>query len=304
MRKAFADTMLEVGKEDKRLVVVVGDISHGLFKEYNQICEGRYFNIGILEPTIISMTAGMNQTGLIPVAHTIAPFLIERSFEQIKLDYCYQERSGNLVSVGSAFDYAGLGCSHHCYNDLAMIKSLPRTQVFYPASFNEFRFLFKKVYDAEKLNYFRLPGQMHESVFSESEIKPGKAINARIGSDATIVATGPHLKTALLASKNLQFQHKIECDVLYFHTLKPFDSETLLKSLDKTKRVIVIEEHSQFGGFGDEVLRFGSHLNNIKYNFINIQDSFIRGYGSYEDHCRKLGFTESHLQNQILKMVQ
>ena len=91
MRSTFADTVLEVGRIDPKLVVLVGDISHFALQPFAEICPDRFYNVGICEPTIVSMAAGLSHTGYHPVVHTIAPFMIERSFEQIKLDFCYQK---------------------------------------------------------------------------------------------------------------------------------------------------------------------------------------------------------------------
>ena len=144
LRQQFADTLISLGKEDSGLVVMVGDISHGILKPLAEACPGRYYNIGILEPTMVSMGAGLAAAGLCPVIHTIAPFLIERSFEQIKLDFCYHKLPGNIVTVGSAFDYSNLGCTHHCYGDFALLKTLQRIQICFPASAVEFDQLFRQ----------------------------------------------------------------------------------------------------------------------------------------------------------------
>ena len=103
IRQEFASTMLEVGKKDKNLVVMVGDISHGILKPFAKVCKNRYYNIGICEPATVNMAAGLSKVGLNPVVHTIAPFLIERCYEQIKLDFAYQKLSVNLVSVGQNY---------------------------------------------------------------------------------------------------------------------------------------------------------------------------------------------------------
>ena len=137
LRKAFAETMVEVASIDKKIVVIVGDISHGLFEEFRNKFPSRYFNIGILESGMVSVASGINKTGLIPIVHTIAPFLIERSFEQIKLGFGYQELSGNFVSVGSSFDYSKLGCSHHSYYDVSLMAHIPNSQVFLPSSYQQ-----------------------------------------------------------------------------------------------------------------------------------------------------------------------
>lgn len=298
IRQQFADTLLEVGQRDDSLVVLIGDISHFILQPFAKACPGRFYNIGICEPTIVSMAAGLAKVGFHPVVHTIAPFIVERSFEQIKLDFCYQNLSGNLTTVGSAFDYSNLGCTHHCYDDFALIKSLPNTQIVYPGSCLEFDILFKETYNNSSLTLFRLPEQQHEQSIKASVITFGKAITVREGDDCTIVVTGPQLKTALSAAEQLK-KGGYDTEVIYAHTIKPFDHKPVIESVKKTKRVIVIEEHSMYGGIGDEVLRVTRGIDGIKYSFIAIPDIFVRNYGSYADICNSLGFTSDNIIRKV-----
>lgn len=302
MRKTFADTMLEVGREDPGLVVLVGDISHFALQPFAHACPGRFYNVGILEPTIVNMAAGLAIAGFYPVVHTIAPFLVERSFEQIKLDFCYQGLGGTLISVGAAFDYSGLGCSHHCYDDLALIKTLPNTEVVYPAGPNEFRRLFGETYRNGKLTYFRLPGTMHGVDIPDAQIVLGKGIRVRRGRDITILAAGPQLKTVLAAVPALT-QLGIEPDILYYPTVKPFDEDLVRESIADTRRLLVIEEHSGYGGLGDEALRATCNQG-ARYAFINIPNHFQRGYGDYAEHCKALGFTPENVVAQSVALVR
>ena len=119
MRNTFADTMLEVGRFDPKLVVLVGDISHFALQPFAESCPGRFYNVGICEPTIVSMAAGLSHTGYHPVVHTIAPFLIERSFEQIKLDV--DQQKANVKLVGFA-DYPTLGPTHSELNGKRLMQ--------------------------------------------------------------------------------------------------------------------------------------------------------------------------------------
>lgn len=302
MRKAFTDTVLEVGQIDPKLVVLVGDISHFSLQPFAQACPGRYYNIGIMEPTIVSMSAGLSHSGLHPVAHTIAPFLIERSFEQIKMGFAYQNLGGNLISVGSAFDYSGLGCSHHSYGDLGMIKSLPNTQVIYPASPQEFNLLFKETYNNTHLTYFRLPGEKHGIDIPKNQIRLGKGIVIKPGKNLSLIAVGPHLKTAM-NSIPIFSKHHIDVEVLYFPTLKPFDEETVRESVKKTGHVIVIEEHVRVGSTCEDVLFAIHNLGPTKCSFLHIPDSFQRGYGSYQDHLNAIGLTAENLYIQGTKLL-
>ncbi len=297
LRQEFADTMLEVGIKDDKLIVMVGDISHSILQDFARACPGRYYNIGICEPSIVNIAAGIAKSGLIPVVHTIAPFIIERAYEQIKLDFGYQELGLNLISVGSAFDYAQLGCSHHCYTDLSLMSHFKSAEVFFPASPVEFNTLFKKEYNNGRINYFRLPEQPHEVVFDKGDIEVGKGICVKKGKDVTIVVIGPPLKTVLQAADRLQEQG-YEAEVLYFPTIKPFDFDLTYQSVLKTGRVLVVEEASAHDGVFNQVLRATYMIGNVKYSRIAIDD-FVHGYGTYEDLCNRLGFSVSGILAKI-----
>lgn len=293
LRLEFADTMLEVGPKDPRLVVMVGDISHGILQPYAKACPGRYFNIGICEPTIVNMAAGLNKTGLIPVLHTIAPFLIERSYEQIKLDFGYQHLNVNLISVGGSFDYAQLGCSHHCYTDVSLLCHLRRSVVVMPSSPVEFNRLFKDIYAQPTINYFRLPEIPHGVEFAPADIQLGRAIRLREGRDVTIAAVGTQLRNALLAADRLAAAG-VSADVLYFHTIKPFDAEQLHASVEKTRRLVTVEELSAQDGLFNLALRACLGLDGLRVAQLAVED-FIHGYGSYEELCARAGLTADHI---------
>lgn len=289
LRQEFADTMLEVGIEDERLVVMVGDISHGILQPFAKACPTRYFNVGICEPTIVNMAAGIAKSGLIPVVHTIAPFIIERAYEQIKLDFGYQKLGVNLISVGSAFDYSQLGCSHHCYADISLMGHFKESQIFFPGSPLEFNILFKQAYRSGKINYFRLPDNPHGVVFDPDSIQVGKAIKVTQGTDLTIVVIGTQLKTVLDAVKELN-TIGISVDTLYYPTIKPFDAKTLSTSVSKTRRVLVVEEASSHDGVFNYVLKNSCSIYPVQYAQIAVDD-FVHQYGSYEELCESLNFS-------------
>ncbi len=296
MRQEFADTMLEVGRQDPNLVVLIGDISHFILQPFAKACPDRFYNVGICEPAMMSMTAGLSKTGFFPVIHTIAPFMVERSFEQIKLDFGYQKLSANIISVGSAFDYSALGCTHHCYDDFALLKNVEGMQLTYPASCKEFNSLFKQTYNNEFPTYFRVPESQHGVEFENIEF--GKGIRVKEGKDLTIVATGPHLKTALKSLDDLE-KLNVSPEILYLHTLKPLDEKLINQSLSKTKRCLVIEEHSMYGGVSDDVLRASKNIYGVKHASINTGNKFIHAYGTYIQLCEKLGFSVDGIVRKV-----
>lgn len=300
LREQFADTMLNLGQQDKRLVVMVGDISHGILQPFANACEGRYLNIGICEPAMVSMSAGLSKQGFVPVVHTIAPFLIERSFEQIKLDYGYQGLSGNFISVGGAFDYAQLGCSHHCYTDVSLLCHIENSQVFCPSSAEEFDVLFSATYDSGHINYFRLTENPH-GVILDQKIEIGKIMTVREGKDISLIAVGPQLKTVFNAAETLANIHGIDAEILYVHTIKPFDNQSVIQSLQKTTKAIVIEELSAHDGVFNLVHRAWDSRSQARIRQLAI-DHFVHKYGNYESLCQSCGLDENTVVSLALEL--
>ena len=247
------------------------------------------------------MAAGLSKVGLNPVVHTIAPFLIERCYEQIKLDFAYQKLSVNLVSVGGSYDYSKLGCSHHCYTDVSLLSHFKDSLIVIPASNLEFNVLFKKVYKKKGIKYFRIPEKSHNHEFKKKEIIFGKSILVEKGKNITICVTGYHLDTVIKANKILK-KKKINCEIIYFHTLKPFDSTIVLKSLKKTKKLITVEELSAHDGLYNLCIKSALGINNLKTQQIAVND-FIRGYGSMDELNKKTGLNTKNIVNQVLKLI-
>jgi len=302
MRVQLTKTMMDIGKNDK-VVLLVGDIGVFGLRHFKEAYPNRFYNIGICEQSMMSLSAGLALAGLIPIVHSITPFVTERCFEQIKDDFCYQKLGGNIVSVGSCFDYAGLGCTHHCYSDIAIIRSLPRTQIIYPASEIEFDLLMKQTYNNQYLTYFRLPQKKHSYKFSENQINVGKGIKVKDGKDITIIATGPQLDNVLKAKEEFEKQNT-SIEIIYIHTIKPLDRDLIRESAKKTKKVLTIEEHNILGGLADEVARNLEDLEGVKLSRMGVKDEFITDYGNYDEICKSLGLTAEGVIKNVKEMLK
>lgn len=300
MRGQFAKTVLRLGQLDPRLFVLVGDIGAFSMREFVQECPGRFINIGIREQAMMSAAAGIALGGMIPVVHSITPFVIERCFEQIKDDFGYQNLGGNVVSVGAGFDYSALGCTHHSYGDVAMIKTIPGSQVFYPGSPNELDALFSAAYASGKLNYFRLGGRNHSVPLRIEDIHVGKGVRVREGSDATIVTSGPLLEYAIAASDALFANSGRRCEVVYLPTIKPIDAALVTESAQKTRLVLTVEDHSVYGGLGDDVRRvLGSHAAPVPVMSIGVGERFLSDYGNFEQLAGSAGIDAGSVVSKI-----
>ena len=297
LRPVFASTLKKIGTLDEDLVVVVGDISHGILADFRNAHPNRYFNIGICEPATVGVAAGLSHTGLTPVVHTITPFLIERAYEQIKLDFGYQNLPGNFVSVGSSFDYSKLGCSHHSYADVSLISHIPKGRVFLPGSPIEFEILFEKAYKQDFINYFRLTENSHDIDFKREQIKIGEAIRVIEGTDISLITVGSQLRNCVEAVKKMRVRG-VSVELIYLPTFKPFDSKAVRYSVEKTGRFISVEELSSQDGLYNRVLNSVLGLGKLKGIQMAISD-FIRVYGSYSELQNKAELSEQHIISNL-----
>lgn len=299
LRPQFAETLTKLGHKDPTIFVVVGDISHGLLSDFRSKFPDRYRNIGICEQAMLGVAAGLNVTGFNPVVHTITPFLIERAFEQIKLDFGYQELNCNLVSVGSSFDYSKLGCSHHSYIDSALIASIEGSKVFLPGSKEELDVLFKENYNLPGIKYFRLTENSHSAPGLTLGMGTGQNAVLRRGSSLTIVALGPSLTTALDVSDRL-LELGVSAEVLYVNTFKPFDFSSVRDSVAETRRLVTLSEISPIGGLRD--LCFQAISGEFQFEAIDFSvGNFVRGYGDYNDLLTVANIAPAQVYEKILR---
>ena len=172
MRKQFAKTVSEIFKKDKKVVALLGDIGVFSFRDLFKFYPKRIYNIGILEQSMISMAAGLSNEGFKPIVHTIAPFMVSRALEQLKIDFGYNKLGGNFVSIGASYDYAALGCTHHCPEDINLMHNIPNMEIVVPGNSKEFNQLFNQSYKNNKPTYFRLSDYENEHGF---DVKFGKS---------------------------------------------------------------------------------------------------------------------------------
>src|SRR5262249_32554734 len=159
MRQQMAATVTKLMDHDERLAVVLADISTELFADAAARHRQRVVNVGIMEQTMIGVAAGLALEGFIPIAHSIAPFVVERPFEQLKDDFCYQGLGGNFVSIGASYDYATSGATHHAPGDVQVLRSLPGMQIVVPGTAVELDTLLRAAYANGAPTYYRLGTQ-------------------------------------------------------------------------------------------------------------------------------------------------
>ena len=290
MRAQFVKTVSKLIQNDKRVVLLLGDIGVYGFRDMLTNYPQRAYNIGILEQSTISLSAGLSLSNLIPIVHTIAPFIVERALEQIKVDLCYQGLGANLVSVGASYDYAALGCTHHCPADIPTLNEIPDIELIVPGHPDEFNKLFNQNYDNDKTTYFRLS----ESKNSQSyDVDFGKNIILQEKGEVVIIAVGTVLEAVLEASFNL------DVTILYCTTIKPFDFSSIERFLNK--KILIIEPYYS----GPILTNIHREADNITGNFsmIGVPNNFINKYGSKDDIDKMIGLDSKTIRRKILEKV-
>lgn len=285
MRKQFVKTLQEILYSDTTTTLLLGDISVFGFKNELQNIPKRVYNIGILEQSTISMAAGMSKSGLIPFVHTIAPFMVERALEQLKIDFGYHELNGNFISIGASYDYSGLGCTHHCPGDILALTSIPNMQIVLPGNSNELEFLLKNCYNNNSPTYYRLS----EYENSDTYLTFNKAQVIKSGKMATVIAIGNMLEAVKKATANL------DVTLLYYNTIVPFDEETLMQNYNKN---IIVCEPFYEGSINYFITK---SFNNIPISITNIgvPRRFLKNFGTKLEHDVALGLTSDAIHERI-----
>lgn len=290
MRNAFADEITLLAQQDERIVLLSGDIGNRLFDKYKATCPDRFFNCGVAEANMISMGSGMALSGMIPIAYTIASFLIYRAYEQIRVDVAYHNNPMILVGVGGGLSYASNGSTHHTLEDIAIMRSLPNMQVICTADAYEVRGALRRAIASGKPTYIRIGKKGEPSIHDNVPVnfKIGKALKIQDGKNVALIGTGNILPNICEASKRLQ-QDGINPSIYDFHTIKPIDKKTLKSIYTNYKYVFTIEEHSKIGGLGSAVLEWSitQREHCPKITCIGTPDKFL-SYTGEQKHAREM----------------
>ncbi|MGN6791695.1 MAG: transketolase family protein [Streptosporangiaceae bacterium] len=289
MRERFARVATGLLDSDPRLAVVLADISEDLFDTAAARHPDRVINLGIREQLLISVAGGMSLAGIRPIAHTFASFLVERPFEQIKLDLNHQAASAGaiLVSAGASFDYSAAGRTHQSPGDVALLSTLPGWTVHVPGHPDEAESQLRAAAAADGLVYLRLSALANTAPLSHGG--NGFAVLRR-GCQATVVAVGPLADAVIAATAGM------DITVLYAPTIRPFDRQTLRATLSAP--VVVVAEPYLAGTSVPEVTVALADLPHRVLGLGVARDE-LRHYGTPAQHQAAHGLDAASLRERI-----
>lgn len=278
MRDAFARAVLRAAREDSRVVLLTGDHGYALFDEFRQVCPGQFVNAGVAEQNMVGVAAGLAKGGLRPIVYGLSAFVPIRVLEQIKLDICYEELPVVLVGDGAGFVYSTLGASHQCTEDIAALRALPNLAILSPADAHEMTACMRLALEREKPVYLRVGkadrGTVHAGPLA---LTWGRLYEVKAGDGPLAwVATGSLLRTALEVAAEWP-----DSAVWSAPSVKPMLTAQVVALCRRHQALIVLEEHSVYGGLGSVIAEIASAHAPTWVCRVGVRDRFSRHSGSY-----------------------
>ena len=294
MRTAFAASAGELLEEDPLTAVVLAEISADMFAKAAARHPDRVLNVGIREQLMVSVAGGLALAGMRPIVHTYAPFLVERAFEQVKLDLAHQGGHAVLVSIGASYDAARAGRTHQAPEDVALIDSVPGFSVLVPGHPAEVRGLLRGAVDGlgSGSAYLRLSS---ESNRQGRPLSRGLEV-VRTGRRAVVIAVGPMLDPVLDAVG------EEDVTVAYATTVRPFDADGLsLLAAASSGSVVVVEPYLA----GTSAFAVSSALASRPHRLLSlgVQDAELRRYGTPGDHAAWQGLDAAGIRRSVRRFL-
>lgn len=303
-REAYGKALAQLAKTNENIVVLDADLSKSTkTADFKEVCPERFFNMGIAEANMMGVAAGLSTCGKIPFVSTFAMFAAGRAFEQIRNSICYPKLNVKVCATHAGLTVGEDGASHQAIEDLALMRSIPNMTVICPSDDVETDAAIRAIAEFEGPCYVRL-GRLPVNTINDSktyEFKIGKGVTLREGNDVTIVATGIMVDTALEAYEILA-KEGINARVINIHTLKPLDTELLVKAAQETKAIVTVEEHSIIGGLGSAVSEALSEECPVPVLKVGVNDVFGES-GKPDELLKKYGLTAEAVVEKVKKSI-
>lgn len=304
-RVAYGQTLVELGKENKNIVVLDADLSGSTqTKFFAKEFPDRFFNMGISEQNMIGVAAGLAAAGKIPFASSFAMFATGRAWEFVRNSVCHNHFNVKICATHAGITVGEDGGSHQIIEDIAIMRAIPQMTVIVPADATEAKFATRAIAEFNGPVYMRLGRSNVPVIFDENnfEFKIGKAVVVKGGIDVSIFACGIMVSRALWAQELLQ-KEGISAEIINVSTIKPLDIETIITSIQKTGCAVTCEEHNIHGGLGDAVASAITEHYPVPLKKIGIMDQFGQS-GKVDELLIHYGLTKENIVKVVNEVIQ
>ncbi len=304
LRSIYSGSLIEYGKKDDSICVLEADLmASASTNKFRDLFPDRTINVGVAEANMIGVAAGLSAMGLIPFAHTFAPFATRRCCDQITLSVAYAGLNVKIVGSDPGVGAELNGGTHMSFEDIAIMRNIPGMTIFEPVDSVQFKKLFPQILSSYGPAYIRLFRKNAWSIYQEEdEFTLGKGVLLKEGTDVSIFASGIMVKEALEAAEQLA-EEGIRAEVVNFHTIKPLDKELAITSAVKTGCVVTAENAFVINGLGSAVDECLNEVHPVPVFKVGVRDRF--GEVGKLDYLQKvLGLTAGHIAKEAHKAIR
>jgi transketolase len=303
-RNAFGESLLELGRENRNLVVVDGDVGNSTRTEsFGAEFPDRFFNVGIAESNLVGVASGLAMAGKDVLAASFACFLLCNAYDQIRMSVAFPNVNVKLMGSHSGISIGEDGPSQMAIEDIALASSFPNFTVLVPADALSTKAATRAMFAHKGPVYLRTGRSKVPMVYNGGfAFEIGKANRLREGNDLTIIACGLMVAAALEAAAALE-KDGVSARVLDMHTVKPLDLDAIERAARETGAIVTAEEHLLQGGLGAGVARAVAEIYPVPMGFVGVQDTYAQS-GDPQKLLEKYGLTARHIQEAAQKVMQ
>jgi len=297
MRKELSASLLKLSKLNKSFVFLTGDLGFMAFEELESSLGERFVNMGVSEQNMISVAASLAYDGFLPFVYSIAPFIINRPFEQIRNELGLHNMPVKIIGNGGGYGYGIMGSTHHCLEDIALMRSVQNMKIFVPTYTDDVEEVLQLMITDKHPNYLRLNNSIARP---ESIEKFSSFRHLRKGSSGLVIGTGP----VILNAVDLNDTHDLDLDIWVIGMIPcgEFPQE-LINNIDQIKKVLTIEEHYAAGGLGElissRILGSSAIKNKIKFESLSAKGYPSGNYGDQKWHQEENNLSGKTLKNSL-----
>jgi transketolase len=302
-RSGFGDGIYEVAQENPNVVALTADLAGSLkLNAFIKAFPERFIQVGIAEANMMSIAAGLTVGGKIPFTTTFANFSTGRVYDQIRQSIAYSGKNVKICASHAGLTLGEDGATHQILEDIGMMKMLPGMTVIVPCDYNQTKAATKAIAEYQGPVYLRF-GRPSWPIFTAADEKfiIGKAQQLAEGSDVSIFACGHMVWKAIEAGKILE-EKGLSVDLINIHTIKPLDTEAIVRSISKTGCAVTVEEHNVIGGLGDSIAHTASKFKPVPIEMIGTNDTFGES-GTPTQLLQKYGLDVPNIVTAVEKVL-
>ncbi len=299
-RQSYGEELVELGRKNEKIVVLDADLSSatktGMFaKEFPD----RFINVGIAEQNMMGIAAGLSTFGKIPYASTFAMFATGRGYDQIRNSITYPNLNVKICATHAGITVGEDGATHQMIEDISLMRTLPNMKVMCTSDDIQTKWAVEEISKIEGPVYLRLCRLSTPVIYTEKQkFEFGKGIQIGDGTDASIIATGVTVSEAIKAQEELA-KRGVNVRVIDIHTIKPIDTDLIIKCAEETKKIITVEDHNIIGGIGSAVCEVLSEYHPKKVIRMGIKDEFGKS-GKAEELMKYFNIDCESIINKVI----